>query len=89
MKFHTQLNDPLNENFWVCASKVTYPSHNKVNPCADPESFFRGGPTFLRFFFKLIRGERIQIPLEMGHHRPASEAPFKWRFAGGPMVAQH
>ena len=25
----------------------------------------------------------------MGHHRPASQAPLKWRFAGGPMVAQH
>ena len=24
----------------------------------------------------------------MGHHRPASETPFKWRFAGGPMNAQ-
>ena len=22
---------------------------------------------------------------KMGHHRPASETPFKWRFAGGPM----
>ena len=31
----------------------------------------------------------IQIPLLAGHQRPASETPFKWRFAGGPMVAQH
>ena len=23
-----------------------------------------------------------------GHHRPASEAAFEWRFAGGTMVAQ-
>ena len=22
-----------------------------------------------------------------GHHRHASETPFKWRFAGGPMMA--
>ena len=22
----------------------------------------------------------------LGHHRPASETPFKWRFAGGPLV---
>ena len=22
-----------------------------------------------------------------GHHKHASEAPFKWRFAGGPMMA--
>ena len=23
-----------------------------------------------------------------GHHRPASEMPFKWRFAGGPIINQ-
>ena len=23
-----------------------------------------------------------------GHHRHASEAPFKWRYAGGPMMAR-
>ena len=23
----------------------------------------------------------------LGHHRPASETPFKWRFAGMPMMA--
>ena len=24
--------------------------------------------------------------LMLGHHRPASETPLKWRFAGGPMM---
>ena len=24
----------------------------------------------------------------LGHHRQTSETPFKWRFAGGPMVAR-
>ena len=24
-----------------------------------------------------------------GHHWPASETPFEWRFAGGPIVARH
>ena len=24
----------------------------------------------------------------LGHHRPASEMPFQWRFAGSPMVAR-
>ena len=39
-------------------------------------------------FFKLMRGrERIQITLKAGHYRPASETPFKWRFAGRPMNA--
>ena len=27
--------------------------------------------------------------LKSGHHQPASETPFEWRFTGGPMVAQH
>ena len=59
---------------------------------ADPESFFRDGPTlttfyFFYFFFILMRVEGIQ--LLVGHQRPASETPFKWRFAGGPMMAQH
>ena len=31
------------------------------------------------FFFYMTRGGRIQIPLQMDHHRPASETPFKWR----------
>ena len=26
--------------------------------------------------------------LVMGHHWPASESPFKWRFAGGTMMAR-
>ena len=24
----------------------------------------------------------------LGHHRQASEMPFKWRFASGPMIAR-
>ena len=34
-----------------------------------------------------IRGERIQIPLKTGHLVLASKTPFKWRFTGGPIVA--
>ena len=29
-----------------------------------------------------------RLAFNVGHHRPASEMPFKWRFAGGPMMAQ-
>ena len=37
----------------------------------------------------LIKGERTKIPLKAGNHRPASEMPFKWRFAGVPMMTRH
>ena len=60
-------------------------SASDEDPCADPESYVRGGPTlqlWQRFFFSFFLGERIQISLKSGHHRPASETPFKWRFAG-------
>ena len=43
----------------------------------------------LFFFFSLMKGGRIQIPLLASHQRPANETPFKWRFAGGPMMAQY
>ena len=44
-------------------------------PCADPESFVRGGQLCNtdNIFF---RGERIQMPLKAGKHRTASETPF-------------
>ena len=34
------------------------------------------------------KGERGQIPLKVGHLRPARETPLKWRFAGVPMMAK-
>ena len=37
---------------------------------------------FFFFFLILMRGGRIQIPPLAGHQ-------FKWRFAGGPMMAKH
>ena len=46
------------------------------------------------FFAVLVRipgWKIIKLPIQhsmLGHHRHASEAPFKWRFAGGPMVAR-
>ena len=39
--------------------------------------------------FSLMRGGMIQIPFLAGHQRPTSKTPFKWRFAGRPMMAQH
>ena len=73
-----------------------------IAACADPGSFFQMGVQrcccffffLLLFFFVFFLGgglvnEWIQIPLKSGHHWPASETPLKWRFAGGPMMAQH
>ena len=50
---------------------------------AYPESFVRVGWSNLKTFFSVFfRGERgsKQIPLKTGHHRPASELPFKCRY---------
>ena len=33
--------------------------------------------------------EEIQIPIKVCHHWSASVTPFKWRFAGEPMMARH
>ena len=57
------------------------------------------GPTLTVFFYFLLYlfifiylvgegREDLNITIT-GHHRPASETPFKWRFAGVPMMAQH
>ena len=59
-------------------------------PYTNPESFVRGVSTLTAFFFSLIGGGMIQIPLLLaGHHQPASKTPFKWHFAGMPIRAQH
>ena len=52
---------------------------------------------FRGFFFVFLEEEKNitiireknQIPLSAGHHRPASKTPFKWRFAGVPVMAKH
>ena len=55
--------------------------------------FCQRGSKLDNVFFLLLflsdEGKRIQIQLQMGHHQPASETPFKWRIADGPMIAQH
>ena len=45
----------------------------------------RGGPTLTTF----LGDGWIQKPLKSGHHRAIIGPSFKWRFAGGPMMAQH
>ena len=51
----------------------------------------RGSNWTLTVLFSSWGGKRgvHQIPLKAGHHRSASETPFKWRFSGGPILAQH
>ena len=62
----------------------------EVQPRADSESYVRGGPTLPFFSFFLVdEGREGQNTTYAGHHRPASETPFKWRFAGRPIMAQH
>ena len=39
-------------------------------------------------YFSFDEGREDQIPRKAGDHRPANETPFKWRFVGGPMIAQ-
>ena len=38
---------------------------------------------------KTVDKDQPSKHLKAGHYRPASETPFKLRFASGPMVARH
>ena len=38
---------------------------------------------------RIMRGSRKLCQRGSTFQRPASETPFKWRFAGGPMMVQH
>ena len=51
---------------------------SKINPRKpDRTSKIRFGPMMT-----------AQLAYSVGHHRPASETPFEWRFASGPIVAR-
>ena len=50
---------------------------NEPVPCTDPERFVR-----VSTFFYLIRGGRIKIPLQAGHHQMA----FRWRADDDPTL---
>ena len=34
-------------------------------------------------------GREVPSSTKEDNHRPANDTPFQWRFAGGPMMAQH
>ena len=62
--------------------------------CAS-RKFFRVGPPPTAYLYLYCfswwgeKGKRMKLPLKTDYHRPASETPFKWRFAGGRMMAHH
>ena len=62
--------------------------------CADPESFVSGGGGLRSKVLTYVTEEEgvityTQLSINGGHHPPTSKTPFKWWFAGGPMMAQH
>ena len=58
-------------------------------PCADPESFVRGGPTLITFFgcfSQLLRGKRAsECHPKAGYYRSTSETPVIWGRSGPPV----
>ena len=75
-------------------SKISFAS---PKTCADPEG--TGGPDPLENYSNIgflsntgtdpLKITKLPIQHSMlGHHRPASETPFKWHLAGGPFIAR-
>ena len=59
--------------------------------CADQKKNFIVGSTLKTFFvvFLVDEGKKDPNTTKAGQHWPASEAPFKWSFAGVQMMVQH
>ena len=94
---------PCSLRFFPCSvSKFPHPSKEKIylhltwsqsQTCADPE----WGPGVRTLPVENKKTILVRTPWKcttlssqhsmLGHHHPSSETPFKWRFAGGPMVA--
>ena len=60
----------------------------RVDSCADPESFIRGGPTLTTFSFS--RGREAQNTIIRGptsaHQRNAIKMAFRWSADDGPTL---
>ena len=58
---------------------------------ADPDSFFQRGSNYDNVFFLFVRGEgeKESITTICGPSSAHQRNVIKWRFAGGPMMAQH
>ena len=59
----------------------------KGESCADLESFVRGGPNLITFFFFVLF--LVEDTAIHGPSSAASETPLQWCFACGPIMAQH
>ena len=82
---NTQTNT---QNYMYAHSNPRRCSHTPYKSMRGSRKFCQRGSNsekcFCYCFFQLIRrGERIQITLKAGHHRPNRETPFKWHFADG------
>ena len=74
--------------FWQRDPTFTFLIGDTVSVMRGSRKFCQRGSNY-DFFLSLTGGGRINVSLLASHHRPASETPFKWRFAGVPMMAQH
>ena len=63
--------------------------HTTIACMRGSRKFCQRGSNLNKFFFSLMRGGKIKIPLLAGHQRLASETQFQWRLAGGPLMVQH
>ena len=69
-------------------------------PCADPEGVTRAPPLKNHKAIGFLsntgpdpmehhKATKLAFHSMLVYHRPASERPFKWRSAGGPMIARY
>ena len=65
----------------VFATRSEYIANNYCEQCSSQNI----RSIFLRYSHK--DSFNVREHLMLGHHRPARETPFQWRFAGGPMMA--
>ena len=84
--------------YFLSESHGMYEIGNLCTSCADPEGG-TGGPDPPENhknigFLSNIGPDPLKITklpsqhTTVGHYQPVSETPFKWRFAGGPMMAR-
>ena len=89
---------------WFCRSYRIYASSERSHKPAHAHTLARAFTVQKQARIQKVLSARVQrksdnvfvvvylmsgVPLKSGHHRPASETPFKWRFTGGPTMALH